>query len=52
MRWHEVAKNDSVQSKIIPFLMKLNLPRFFSYRIGGEKARQIQNWNFLVDLME
>ena len=36
-------KNDSIQSKIIPIL---KLPRFFPHRLGGEKARQIQGWNY------
>ena len=36
-------KNDSIQPKIIPIL---KLPRFFPHRLGGEKARQIQGWNY------
>ena len=39
-------KNDSIQSKIIPVLKLL---RFFPYRLGGEKARQFQNWNFFTE---
>ena len=39
-------KNDSIQSKIIPIL---KLPRFFPYRIGGEKGRQFQTWIFLTE---
>ena len=38
-----LKKNDSIQSKMIPIL---KLPRFFPRRIGGEKARQFQTWNF------
>ena len=37
------CNNDSIQSKIIP---SLKLPHFFPYRLGGEKARQIQIWNY------
>ena len=36
-------KNDSIQSKRIPIL---NLSGFFPHRIGGEKERQIQSWNY------
>ena len=36
-------KNDSIQSKIIPIL---KLPRFLSHRIGDEKVRQFQSWNY------
>ena len=38
-------KNDSIQSKIIPIL---KLPRFSPHRIGGEKARQFQSWNYFL----
>ena len=36
-------KNDYIQSKKIPVL---KLPLFFLRRIGDEKERQFQNWNF------
>ena len=36
-------KNDSIDSKTIPILI---LQLFFPHRIGGEKARQIQGWNY------
>ena len=37
-------KNGSVQSKKNPVL---KLPLFFPRRIGNEKERQFQNWNFV-----
>ena len=36
-------KNNSIQSEIIPIL---KLPLFSPDRIGGEKARQFQTWNY------
>ena len=36
-------RNDSIQSRIIPIW---KLPPFYPRRIGGEKARQSQNWNY------
>ena len=38
-------KRDSIQSKIIPIL---KLARFFPHHVGGEKARQIQSWNYFL----
>ena len=37
--------NDSIWSNIIQILKLL---RFFSHRIGGEKARQTQSWNYFL----
>ena len=37
------CNNDSIQSKNIPVL---KLARFFPRRIGDEKERQFQNWNY------
>ena len=37
-------KNNPIQSKMIPILI---LPRFSPHRIGVEKARQFQSWNYL-----
>ena len=38
-------KNDSIQSELIPIL---NLARFFSHCLGGEKERQFQSWNYFL----
>ena len=36
-------KNDTIPTKMIQVL---KLPRLFPHRIGGDKERQFQNWNF------
>ena len=41
-------KNDFIQSKIIPIL---KLPRFSHHRKWGEKARQLQSWNFWLNVV-
>ena len=44
--WYKILLKISqsvTESKIVPIL---KLPRFLPHRLGGEKERQFQNWNY------